>query len=91
MATVRLVSSYTNAGSLGAFCTLVIVSSQCLSKTLSSASSSATLLPSATVRTITPKFFGLMLCNNCFRRARSSLDLIFCDTETLSLKGINTK
>ena len=29
MATVRLVSSYTNAGSLGAFCTLVIVSSQC--------------------------------------------------------------
>ena len=25
-----------------------------------------------------------MLCNNCVRRARSSLDVIFCDTETLS-------
>jgi ribonuclease G len=46
-------------------------------QTLSSPSSSATRLPSATVRTITPKFFGLMLISNCFRRARSSLDLIF--------------
>ena len=46
---------------------------------------------SATVRTMTPKFFGLILINSCLRRARSSLDLIFCDTETLSLKGIRTK
>ena len=40
---------------------------------------------------LTPKFFGLMLISNCFRRARSSLDLIFCETETLSLKGISTR
>ena len=69
----------------------MIASSQCLINTLSSPSSSATRFPSATVRTITPKFFGLMLINNCLRRARSSLDLIFCETETLSLKGINTR
>ena len=91
MATVRLVSSYTNEGSLVAFCTFEMVSSQCFSNTFSSASSSATRFPSATVRTITPKFFGLMLCNNCFKRARSSLDLIFWETETLSLNGIRTR
>ena len=64
---------------------------ECFNKTLSSPSSSATRFPSATVRTITPKFFGLILISNCLRRARSSLDLIFCDTETLSLKGISTR
>ena len=74
-----------------AFCTLTIASSQCFNRTLSSPSSSATRLPSATVRTMTPKFLGLMLISSCLRRARSSLDLIFCDTETLSLKGINTR
>ena len=91
MATVRLVSSYTSDGNLVAFWTFVMVSSQCFSNTFSSASSSATRLPSATVRTITPKFLGLILCNNCFKRARSSLDLIFWETETLSLNGIKTR
>ena len=43
------------------------------------------------MRTMTPKFLGLMLMSSCLRRARSALDLIFCDTETLSLKGMRTR
>ena len=35
--------------------------------------------------------FRLDAHQQLFRRARSSLDLIFCDTETLSLKGISTR
>ena len=91
MATVRLVSSKTMAGSLEAFWALMKVSSHLLSRTLSSESSSATRFPSATVRTMTPKFLGLMLCMSCFNRARSSADLILEDTDTLSWKGISTR
>ena len=56
-----------------------------------SLSSSATLLPSATVRTITPKFCGLMLCIRRRRRLRSSEPLIFCDIDILLLKGVSTR
>ena len=49
-----------------------------------------TFLPSATVRTITPKPFGLMDCSNRLRRSFSSLDSIFCEIETRSEKGTRT-
>ena len=63
-----------------------------LALTLSnSASSSAARFPSATVRTMTPKFLGLMLWISCFKRLRSSPRLIFVETETLFSKGISTR
>ena len=88
-ATVRAVSSYTIDGtfSLG---TLTMLSSHRFTNVFNSWSSSATRFPSEEVRTITLKFFGLMLWINCRKRARSSLDLIFVETETLSANGINT-
>ena len=39
---------------------------------------------------MTLKFFGLMLWISWRRRARSSLDLIFVETDTLSANGIST-
>ena len=55
-----------------------------------SLSSSSTFLPSATVRMMTPKLFGLMLWMSFFNRLRSSLLCIFCDTDTLLENGTNT-
>ena len=78
--------------SAGAF-TLVILgmfSSQRFSNVFNSWSSSATRFPSEEVRTITLKFFGLILWMSWRRRARSSLDLIFVETDTLSANGIST-
>lgn len=40
---------------------------------------------------MTPNPLGLMLCMSCFRRARSAPDLIFEETDTLSLNGMSTK
>ena len=60
-------------------------------KSFKSASSSETVWFSATVRTITPKFFGFIDCINSFKRLFSSKFLIFEETEILSAKGINTK
>ncbi len=90
IATVLAVSSYIIEGDF-ALSILDILSSQRFTKTLSSASSSATRFPTALVLTITPKFLGFMLCRSCLSRARSSRDLIFCDTDTLSVSGIKMR
>lgn len=88
-ATVRAVYSYTIDGTFS-FGTLTMFSSHRFTNVFNSWSSSATRLPSEEVRTITLKFFGLILWISCRKRARSSLDLIFVETETLSANGINT-
>ena len=53
-------------------------------------SSSATPLPSDTVRIITPKLGGLMPSTIFLRRLRSLLDFIFFEMETTSENGTNT-
>ena len=60
-------------------------------RSFKSPSKSLTDLPSATVRTITPKFFGLIFCINSFNLFFSSKFLSFDETEILSEKGISTK
>ena len=55
-----------------------------------SSCNSAVFLPSAAVRTITPKFFGLMASTIFCRRLRSSEEWIFLETATISLKGVIT-
>ena len=52
--------------------------------------SSAVFLPSAAVRTITPKFLGFMLSTIRCRRLRSSAECILRDIATTSLKGVTT-
>ena len=89
-ATARDVSSKAIFGLSVVFCTVVMASSHLFSRIFISLSSSATLFPSAEVLTITPKFFGLMLCTSCFSLVRSSPFLIFDDTETFSWKGMST-
>ena len=74
-----------------AFCVFETIASHAATSVRSSLSSSATRLPSATVRTIMPKFFGLMLWSSCLRRVRSSGDFIFDDTDTLSSNGISMR
>ena len=59
-------------------------------KVCKSRSSSATFLPSATVRTITPNPFGLIDMTNRFKRSFSSFESIFCEIETRSEKGTKT-
>lgn len=56
-----------------------------------SASRSATFLFSATVRMMTPKFFGLMLVISRLSRLRSSTLLIFCETDNLDENGTSTR
>ena len=90
-ATALPVSSKISCGRFCVFCTLMSASSQRFMRILSSASSSATLLPSATVRTMTPQFLGLMLLMSCLSLARSSPLFILVDTDTLSPKGIRTR
>ncbi len=52
--------------------------------------SSAVFFPSAAVRTITPKFFGLMASMIFCNRFRSSAECIFLETATILLKGVIT-
>ena len=56
-----------------------------------SASSSATSLPSAMVRTMTPKLAGLMLWMRRRKRPRSSEPLIFCEMDIRLMKGVSTR
>ena len=86
---MRLSSSKMSDGT-GAVRALATVSSQLLSSVCNSWLSSATDLPSAEVRMITPKFLGLMLSIRCRKRSFSPVVLIFCDMEILSLKGMST-
>ena len=55
-----------------------------------SSCSSAVFLPSAAVRTITPKFLGLMASISFCKRFLSSPECILRDTATTSLNGVNT-
>ena len=89
MPTMRLSSSNMSDGT-GAFWALSRALFQQPSRVLSSLLSSAAPLPSADVRTMTPKFFGLMLSISRRSLTFSSVDFIFCDIEILSLKGIST-
>ena len=91
IATALPVSSYTSCGRCCVFCTFCIALCQRWVNIFSSESSSATLFPSATVRTMTPQFLGLMLWISCLSLALSSPLLIFDETETLSPKGIRTR
>lgn len=87
--TMRLSSSKISSGAV-ACCAFFIVSSQHPMSVLSSLQSSAAPLPSADVRTITPKFFGFIDAMSCRRRSFSSVLLIFWDIEILSVNGIRT-
>ena len=51
----------------------------------------STFLSLATVRIITPKFFGRIPLTTSFKRFRSSLSLIFWEIDTLFEKGTRTK
>ena len=77
MATVRLVSSYTNAGSLGS----LLYFSDCFFPMFQQDFKLCIARPPIFAFRYGAynhsEVFGLMFCNNCFRRARSSLDLIF--------------
>ena len=86
---MRLSSSNMSAGAL-AFWALATVEFQHPTSVCNSLMSSAAPLPSAEVRTITPKLRGLMLSMSWRRRNFSAVLLIFCDTEILSLKGMST-
>ena len=55
-----------------------------------SSCSSAVFFPSAAVRTITPKFFGLIASMIFCSRFLSSEECIFLETATISLKGVST-
>ena len=59
-------------------------------KLVKSASSSATFFPSATVRTITPKFLGTILLIKFFNLSFSLADFNFCEIEILLEKGSKT-
>ena len=61
------------------------------SRSFKSLSKSATDLPSAIVLIIIPKLSGFMLFISLRSLFRSSTDLIFCDTETLSENGTRTR
>ena len=63
---------------------------QIASKLNKSWCNSAVLLPSAAVRTITPKFFGRMASTILWSLFLSSDEWIFLDTATISLKGVST-
>ena len=67
-----------------------VMFSHFLRRVLRSASSSATFFPSATVRMMTPKLLGLILWIRSFNLLRSSLLLIFCETDTLFENGTKT-
>ncbi len=88
--TILLSSSKMSAGAV-AFCALATVSSQHWRSVFISWLSSATLFPSADVRMITLKFFGLMLSINWRSLSFSSVVLIFCEIEILSPNGISTR
>ena len=91
IARVLLVSSNTSFGGFSHLQIAFRVSSHLWYKVVSSLSSSATLLPSATVRTIIPQFLGLILCRSCLRRALSSDDFILEEIDTLSVNGISIR
>src|SRR5680860_792918 len=85
-----LVNSPKTFDGWGALYNFLHIAVQRLNKFSRSLSSSATFLPSATVRTITPNPLGLMLFTNLLRRSFSSLLSIFCETEIRFEKGTNT-
>ncbi len=73
-----------------ALCSFLHIAVQRPNKFCKSLSSSATFLPSATVRTIIPKPCGVMLFTRRFNRSFSALFSIFCEIEILSEKGTKT-
>ena len=86
---MRLSSSKMSEGT-GAVRALATVSFHDCRRVCSSWLSSATDFPSAEVRMITPKFFGLMLSTRWRRRSFSAVVLIFWEIEILSLNGMST-
>ena len=86
-----LLSSTNTFDGCGALCSFLHITVHLFSKFCKSLSNSATFLPSATVRMITPNPFGLMLFTSLFKRSFSSLLSIFCETDTRSEKGTITK